>query len=76
MTAVARIQAALEASLAVGHETTCSGCGKTVVRVLPPARSLVEDALRFGEPEYAHPGYVRCPGRPADEALRIGRGRP
>lgn len=33
--------AALEERLAPGHETTCTGCGTTIVRVLPPARGLV-----------------------------------
>ena len=73
---VAEIQAELEARLAVGHEATCRSCGLTIVRIAPPARSLAEDAVRFGEPEYSHPGYLRCPGRPANEALRIERGRP
>jgi len=68
---VAAFAAELEARLAVGHEMTCSSCGLTIVRIAPPARSLVEDALRFGEPDYAHPGSFTCPG--PDKAWARGR---
>jgi hypothetical protein len=36
--------ARVEARLAAGHETTCGSCGKTIVRVAPPARGLIEGA--------------------------------
>jgi hypothetical protein len=73
---VAAIQAELEARLAVGHETACSGCGMIVDRIAPPAAGLVEDALRFGKPDYVHPGFVTCPGPVDDGSKRIDRGRP